>query len=310
MPPAPLLGAANIIIDQATLDPGIAGKSRNDGVPFEVVTLKNADNTNVLKHQWVLERPRGSNAFLSSPASASCQFTPDRRGTYAVTLYVNEGKARTQVMKRLLGVKTDGGLRYPAQSEGGEANWTSLFTGNPNETGWWEDLIQILQTIQAGVEGSVLTVDPEGGLPLSRQLIAGNGVVFNDSGPGTTLEIRSTSGVIRYPDVIGEAENLVASRGTKPSDRDNTKYGQLNLGSQTNNTYGTADNYATILGGLDNLASAEGTFVGGGLRLPNALMPRLIADPAGRAPWYAARGVTLYVLGMLAAALGLGGYFA
>ncbi|MBU2340655.1 MAG: chlorophyll synthase ChlG [Alphaproteobacteria bacterium] len=39
-----------------------------------------------------------------------------------------------------------------------------------------------------------------------------------------------------------------------------------------------------------------------------ALMPRLISNPATRAPWYAARGVTLYVLGMLAAALGLGGY--
>lgn len=39
-----------------------------------------------------------------------------------------------------------------------------------------------------------------------------------------------------------------------------------------------------------------------------ALMPRLLADPAGRAPWYSATGVTLYVLGMLAAALGLGGY--
>ncbi|OBX20596.1 bacteriochlorophyll/chlorophyll synthetase [Erythrobacter sp. QSSC1-22B] len=39
-----------------------------------------------------------------------------------------------------------------------------------------------------------------------------------------------------------------------------------------------------------------------------ALMPRLVADPASRAPWYAARGVTLYVLGMLAAALGLGGH--
>tara|TARA_R110002072_G_scaffold86774_13_gene195871 strand:+ start:16167 stop:17072 length:906 start_codon:yes stop_codon:yes gene_type:complete len=39
-----------------------------------------------------------------------------------------------------------------------------------------------------------------------------------------------------------------------------------------------------------------------------ALMPRLISDPAARAPWYAARGVTLYVLGMLAAALGLGGH--
>ena len=39
-----------------------------------------------------------------------------------------------------------------------------------------------------------------------------------------------------------------------------------------------------------------------------ALMPKLLRDPAGNAPWYAARGVTLYVLGMLAAALGLGGY--
>jgi chlorophyll/bacteriochlorophyll a synthase len=39
-----------------------------------------------------------------------------------------------------------------------------------------------------------------------------------------------------------------------------------------------------------------------------ALMPRLVAEPARRAPWYGATGVTLYVLGMLAAALGLGGY--
>jgi chlorophyll/bacteriochlorophyll a synthase len=39
-----------------------------------------------------------------------------------------------------------------------------------------------------------------------------------------------------------------------------------------------------------------------------ALMPRLVVDPAARAPWYGATGVTLYVLGMLAAALGLGGY--
>lgn len=39
-----------------------------------------------------------------------------------------------------------------------------------------------------------------------------------------------------------------------------------------------------------------------------AAMPRLIRDPAGQAPWYNGVGVTLYVLGMLAAALGLGGY--
>ncbi len=40
-----------------------------------------------------------------------------------------------------------------------------------------------------------------------------------------------------------------------------------------------------------------------------ALMPRLIRDPAARAPWYGATGVTMFVLGMLAAGFGLGGYF-
>ncbi len=39
-----------------------------------------------------------------------------------------------------------------------------------------------------------------------------------------------------------------------------------------------------------------------------ALMPRLVSDPARFAPWYGATGIALYVLGMLAAALGLGAY--
>ena len=38
------------------------------------------------------------------------------------------------------------------------------------------------------------------------------------------------------------------------------------------------------------------------------LMTRLVSDPAKYAPWYNATGVSLYVFGMLAAALGLGGY--
>ncbi len=38
------------------------------------------------------------------------------------------------------------------------------------------------------------------------------------------------------------------------------------------------------------------------------LMVRLVSDPAKFAPWYNATGVSLYVFGMLAAALGLGGY--
>ena len=41
------------------------------------------------------------------------------------------------------------------------------------------------------------------------------------------------------------------------------------------------------------------------LVLQIACMPRLLADPRGRAPWYNGTGVTLYVLGMLAAAIGL-----
>ncbi len=40
-----------------------------------------------------------------------------------------------------------------------------------------------------------------------------------------------------------------------------------------------------------------------------AAMPRLLSNPTRHAPWYNAVGVALYVLGMLAAALGLGGYF-
>lgn len=39
-----------------------------------------------------------------------------------------------------------------------------------------------------------------------------------------------------------------------------------------------------------------------------ALMVRLVSDPRKYAPWYNATGVSLYVFGMLAAALGLGGY--
>ncbi len=48
--------------------------------------------------------------------------------------------------------------------------------------------------------------------------------------------------------------------------------------------------------------------VSGALAGQIAAMPKLIRDPAKYAPWYNGVGVTLYVLGMLAAALGLGGY--
>ncbi len=46
--------------------------------------------------------------------------------------------------------------------------------------------------------------------------------------------------------------------------------------------------------------------VGVSLALQIALMTRLLADPKGRAPWYGATGISLYVLGMLASAIGIG----
>lgn len=50
-------------------------------------------------------------------------------------------------------------------------------------------------------------------------------------------------------------------------------------------------------------------FVVSGLLLAQCCaMPRLLRNPARFAPWYNAVGVALYVLGMMAAALGLGGY--
>jgi chlorophyll synthase len=49
--------------------------------------------------------------------------------------------------------------------------------------------------------------------------------------------------------------------------------------------------------------------VAGVLAAQFMLMPRLLRDPARYTPWYSATGVSLYVLGMLAAAAGLGGHW-
>jgi chlorophyll synthase len=61
---------------------------------------------------------------------------------------------------------------------------------------------------------------------------------------------------------------------------------------------------AALLLHWGHLWSAAAVALSLGLQL--ALMPRLLRDPAGQAPWYNATGVSLYVLGMMAAAIGLG----
>lgn len=278
MPPAPLLGAASIVIDQVTLGAGTAGRSRNDGVLAQVVTLRNADNTSALRWQWVLEVPRGSAAVLSSPSSASCQFTPDIIGTYAITLLINEGKARTQVQKRLFAVKSTLGRRYPAQGEGNEANWTSAYTGVANETGWWEDLIDILidaTAVDAGVEArldvagraenllAVRSFDPPvhddtawGQVNLGADGTTGDNFATVAGGHGNTATAISSS-------VLGgESNTALGLSSAVCGGNSNTASGAYAfIGAGSGNSAG--DN-CSIGGGVDNVAGSNCDTVGGG----------------------------------------------
>ena len=224
MPPAPLLGQARIVMDQAgNTTPGVAGRSRNDGVTGAVVTVRNADNgdVGVGKYKWTLEKPRGSTAVLSSPSSASCQFTPDLIGSYMVTLAVNEGTGTNQKQKRIFGVKSASGLRLPGQGEGAEANWLSIWTGAPNETGWWEDLIALMVGVAESPKVGVTAVD-------------------------------------------GPPENLLAVRTSGASQVNAAKVGQVNLGTDDPDPLGTNGDYAAILSGLNNSATGDYSIIAGG----------------------------------------------
>lgn len=276
----PLLGEASIIIDQATLPPGVAGVSRDDGVIGELVTLRNATggNENVKRWQWVLLKPRASAASLSSLNSASCSFTPDVDGTYTALLFVNEGRAATQRQRLLLAVKSAGGFRYPAQGESNEANWTSAYTNAENETGWWEDMDAILRANQANIDGTLLTVETDAALANSRRLQFGASISAVDGGPGGDLTISVAagwSGVKAVEDVAGQAENLLAVRAYDPPVHSALKIGQVVLGADgtTSNDHAAvlggsgcsaSGIAATVAGGITNTASGRQSFVGAG----------------------------------------------
>lgn len=266
----PFLGQAKIVIDQATLPAGVAGVPRDDGVLGQVVTLRNADNTNISGTTggwlWVLFKPRGSAATLSSPTSPTCSFTPDVDGTYRVELYVNEKQKPNQKARSAIAVRDGAGFRYPAQGESNENTWTSAYTLNPNETGWWEDIDKILRSGQAAIDGTHVTATAQPGLPNSRRLQVGAGLSLVDGGPGGDITINTafTAGTKRLADVALQAENILSTRAVKASTRDNTKYGQVNLGSESVGGKGVKADYATIGGGIDNLCSGSYATVSGG----------------------------------------------
>lgn len=102
--------------------------------------------------------------------------------------------------------------------------------------------------------------------------VAGDFLVIEDSAAADakkritigTLPGGGGGGTVLYEDVLGSAENLLADRTNDPPTRDNTDFGQVNLGSESLAAKGTKNDYATIGGGLNNLVDAQyGTCPGG-----------------------------------------------
>ncbi len=249
MPPPPLLGQALIVIDQATLGPGTAGRARNDGVMGELVTLRNADNTNVLKHRWVLATPRGSVTTLSAPNSASCQFEPDSDGTYVITLYVNEGTGRLQKHVSLFAIRSTSGYRYPGQGEGAQANWPSTYTGVANETGWWEDIIEALRGATAVKSGVEAVLDVGGQAENLLAVRTFDPVVHDDTKHGQVNLGADGETAESFATVLGGSGNNASGEwSTTVAGKDNT----------------TSGAYAFIGGGVNNVATGNNAFIGGG----------------------------------------------
>ncbi len=155
--------AASLITITQSSSTSAGGTSRDDIVISSLVTLANANDSNVRSWRWVLvERPRDSAAVLSNVTAPSPTFTPDVNGSYLIQLQVNGGSAVGETNRVLVAVRNTavitGGLitatRFVAASETDEANWSvDLGPGPaPNTTGWWEDLDRTARLTQALAE--------------------------------------------------------------------------------------------------------------------------------------------------------------
>lgn len=151
-----MAGSASIRIDQPanpTTPIGQPGRARDDLLLGLPVTLRNSDDTDVVRWVWALiDVPLGSTAVLSGATSPQVTFTPDVAGSYLVRLMVNDGLTG-QIDLKVAAVRDSLGRRYPATGETAAAvNWP----GN-DEKGWGKDGEQILRGLArpqllAGVE--------------------------------------------------------------------------------------------------------------------------------------------------------------
>jgi len=186
--------SAQIRIDQASnpQPAGIAGRARDDLLLGLVVTLRNADDTDVNRHLWsMLDRPLGSAATLSSTVGPVVTFVPDIPGSYRVRLAVNDGIAgQTQV--KIAGVRDGFDRLYPAVGQLPlEANY--LVGGSPNTNGWGKEVEGILRSL--GVP-QLLSAVASGGVAKAASV----SVVVGAIGlPSTSAEVSGYD----FVDVIG-----------------------------------------------------------------------------------------------------------
>lgn len=174
-----MAGTASIRIDQPanpTTPIGQPGRARDDLLLGLPVTLRNSDDTDVVRWLWtLLDKPLGSTSVLSATTSPQVTFTPDVEGSYLVRLAVNDGIAG-QIDTKVAAVRTSLGVRYPATGETtSSVNWPAN-----GEKGWGKDAEQALRglarpqlleaTEAATIPVAVSTVVGFGGLGLPTNL--------------------------------------------------------------------------------------------------------------------------------------------
>lgn len=158
---------ASIVVNQATLPAGVAGRGRSDGVVSQLVTCTN--NTVEGSYLWTLvDVPiRSALARGTTGTAASFTFTPDVKGTYTVSLQVNGSAAPADNDSSYLAIRTFAartlGWRYQAAGETAEDNELYIglnFPGNVNPRGWATNEDLIFEQVEDGiweVENAIVT---------------------------------------------------------------------------------------------------------------------------------------------------------
>jgi len=150
--------AAQIIINQATRPPGVAGIARSDGVTAQLVTCTSA--TLATSYEWtVIDSPIRSTIVRGAvTAGPSFTFTPDVKGTYQIQLRLNGSSLGANVARSFIAVRSFGvntmGWRYPGHTETLEDNQTFPglgFPSNVNPRGWATNDDLILEDTEEAV---------------------------------------------------------------------------------------------------------------------------------------------------------------